>query len=156
MFNSLPRSNRNPVLQLKDQHLYPHWLFICLGVVSYRYMLHNLSLLSTCAQRDLDPEAFWKRDDRPKVASWKSMHQFEWLSSSTYVDRKDEIGRKKCINVTLDWGQLHGELHIPPLHFNIAGFVGSRNLSERPVWMHRRAIWICFTPSSVKAGLYVR
>lgn len=79
-----------------------------------------------CAQGDLGPEAFWKSNDRPKVACWKSIHQSEWFSSSTYVDRRDEIG-KKIIIVTLTEGNSR-KLHIQPLNFSTAGFVANRKV----------------------------
>lgn len=85
---------KNHVLQLKDQHLSRLSLYLFSGSFVWIHRTEALSGLDS-AQRDLDPEAFWKRDERPKVASWKSIHQSEWISSSTYVDRSDEIGEKK-------------------------------------------------------------
>lgn len=106
---------------------------IRLVVASYGHTVQKLSALDS-AQRDLGPEAFSKRDDKPKVASWKSLHQSEWISTSTYVDRGDKIGKKKKnINVTLDWGQFQGELHIQALSFNKAGFLGNRDLSQHSI-----------------------
>lgn len=90
--------------ETRQLHLSRLRLCLCLFSGSFIWTPDTGALTALdSAQRDLGPKAFLKRNDKPKVASWKSIHQSEWISSSTAVDREDKI--EKNIIVTLNWGQ---------------------------------------------------